>query len=167
VLLSCAAAISALVLLPVTAASGHDGPGNDHGREHARHHHHQGEHLLRSGLVGSTAPNEGGVTLFGVVPGGKTWVVKDGRVSVKRDGRLDVRIQGLVIPSLGNTNPVPAVSATLVCNGVPGTPTATFPLNAAGDGHIRATVAVPTPCQAPAVLVNPNGAPGTYIAVNG
>jgi hypothetical protein len=88
-------------------------------------------------------------------------------VRVGRDGRLDVRIEGLVIPSLGNTNPIPAVSATLVCNGTPGTPTATSPLSPAGDGRIRATVAVPMPCQAPAVLVNPNGAAGTYIAVNG
>ena len=160
VLLSCAAAISVLALLPVTAASGHEGhdQGDDHG---------QRAHLLRSGLVGSTAPNEGGLTLFGVAPGGKTWVVREGRVSVSRDGRLDVRIEGLVIPSLGGTNPIPAVSATLVCNGTPGIPTATAPLSASGDGRIRATVAVPTPCQAPAVLVNPNGAPGTYIAVNG
>jgi hypothetical protein len=169
VLLSCAAAISVLALLPLTAASGHDsGPGRGPGpAQAAPPAHGPAGDLLRSGLVGSTAPGEGGLTLFGVAPGGKTWVVRHGDVRVGRDGRLDVRIEGLVIPSLGGTNPVPAVSATLVCNEVPGTPTATAPLSAAGDGRIRAIVAVPTPCQAPAVLVNPNGAAGTYIAVNG
>jgi hypothetical protein len=157
VLLSFAAAISVLALLPVAAgADSRHGDDDNDGT------------LLRSGLVGSTAPAEGGVTLFGVVPGGKTWVVDEGSVRVDRDGRLDVRIEGLVIPSLGGTNPVPSVSATLVCNGMPGMPTATTPLSIpGGDARIRATVAVPTPCQAPAVLVNPNGAPGVYIAVNG
>ena len=78
-------------------------------------------------------------------------------------------MDGLVIPSapFNGTNPLASVSATLVCNGVPGTPTATEPLSPSGDGRIRADVVVPKPCQAPAVLINPNGGAATYIAVNG
>ena len=158
-LLTLAAAISVLVLVPSAADAGPGGgpgPGS------------RGE-LLKSGLVGSTAPDEGGLTLFGVVPGGRTWVIRAGEVRVARDGRLDVRMDGLVIPSapFNGTNPLASVSATLVCNGVPGTPTATVPLSASGDGRIRADVAVPQPCQAPAVLINPLGQASTYIAVNG
>jgi hypothetical protein len=161
-LLTLAAAISALVLIPSAADAGPTGgPGPAGGPP-------KGE-LLKSGLVGSTAPNEGGVTLFGVVPGGRTWVIRAGEVRVARDGRLDVRMDGLVIPEapFDGTNPVAAVSATLVCNGVPGTPTATFSLSPKGDGRIRTDVTVPQPCLAPAVLVNPNGSPTTYIAANG
>jgi hypothetical protein len=158
VLLSFAATISVLALLPLTAgaASGHDDDEGD---------------LLRSGLVGSSTPANGGVTLFDTVnPGGKNWVVDEGSVRVDRNGRLEVRIEGLVIPDapFNGTNPVATVSATLVCNGVPGTPTSPSPLSVpAGNGRIRAMVTVPTPCLAPAVLVNPNGAATTYIASNG
>jgi hypothetical protein len=162
-LLTFAAAISVLVLVPGAADAGPTaGSGTAAGPPP------RGD-LLRSGLVGSTAPNEGGLTLFGVVPGGRTWVIRAGEVRVARDGRLDVRMDGLVIPSapFNGTNPLASVSATLVCNGAPGTPTATFPLSPAGDGRIRADVTVPQPCQAPAVLINPNGAGGIYIAVNG
>ena len=156
-LLTLAAAISALVLVPVAADAGSSGGHEQHGA------------LLKSGLVGSTAPLEGGVALFEVVPGGRTWAVRDGAVKVTRDGRLDVRIKGLVIPEapFNGTNPLASVSATLVCNDVPGTPTATVPLSTAGDGRIRADVVVPQPCLAPAVLVNPLGNGATYIAANG
>lgn len=156
-LLTLAAAISVLVLVPSAADAG---PGAGPGP--------RGE-LLKSGLVGSTAPDEGGLTLFGVVPGGRTWVIRAGEVRVARDGRLDVRMDGLVITEapFNGTNPLASVSATLVCNGVPGIPTATFPLSPRGDGRIRADVAVPQPCQAPAVLINPLGQGSTYIAVNG
>jgi hypothetical protein len=158
-LLTLAASISVLVLVPTAADAG---PGG-HAAGPPR-----GD-LLKSGLVGSTAPVEGGLPLFEVVPGGRTWVVHEGAVRVTRDGRLDVRIRGLVIPEahFNGTNPLASVSATLVCNGIPGTPTATVPLSTAGDGRIRADVVVPQPCLAPAVLVNPLGSAGTYIAANG
>jgi hypothetical protein len=162
-LLTLAAAISVLVLVPTAADAGPGAAGPGPAAAPPR-----GD-LLKSGLVGSTAPTEGGLTLFGVVPGGRTWVIRAGEVRVARDGRLDVHMDGLVIPSapVNGTNPLASVSATLVCNGVPGTPTPTFPLSPAGDGRIRADVTVPQPCQAPAVLINPNGAATTYIAVNG
>jgi hypothetical protein len=154
VLLGTAAVALALALVP--AAAGADSGGDN-------------QPLLRSGLVGSTPVASGGVILSGVTPGGLPWVVGSGRVTVDRDGSLDVRVEGLVIPvpPFNGTNPVPAVSATLVCNGVPGTPTATVALSPAGNTRIRAMVAVPSPCLAPAVLVNPNGSPAVYIAANG
>ena len=82
---------------------------------------------------------------------------------------MALAVQGLVvpIPPFNGTNPVATVSASLVCNGMPGTPTATVALSPAGDTRIRATVAVPSPCLAPAVLVNPGGNGAVYIAANG
>jgi hypothetical protein len=154
VLLGTAAVGLALALVPV--AAGADSNGND-------------QPLLRSGIVGSTPVASGGVVLSGVTPGGVPWVVGSGRVKVDRDGSLDLRVQGLVVPvpPFNGTNPVAAVSASLVCNGVPGTPTATVAMTPAGDARIRATVAVPTPCLAPGVLVNPGGNGAVYIAANG
>jgi hypothetical protein len=157
VLLGTAAVALALALVPV--AAGADSNGGD-------------QPLLQSGLVGSTPVASGGPVLFGVTPGGAPWV-GSGRVKVSRDGSLDVRVEGLVIPiaPFNGTNPVLTMAATLVCNGMPGTPSATFPVSAAGNGRLRAMVAVPSPCLAPAVLVNPapngiaNG--GVYIAANG
>jgi hypothetical protein len=154
VLLGTAAVAIALALVP--AAAGADSGGGD-------------QPLLRSGLVGSTPVASGGLVLSGVTPGGVPWVVGSGRVRVDRDGSLDLRVRGLVvpIPPFNGTNPVATVSASLVCNGMPGTPTATVALSPAGDTRIRATVAVPSPCLAPAVLVNPGGNGAVYIAANG
>ena len=158
VLLALLAAISALVLVPVAAgADSRGGDGSD------------APPLLRSGLVGSTptaiAPAVGGPTLFGIPPAGAPWVVRNGRVRVSRSGDLQVRIAGLVLTSTG-TNPVPMVTATLACNGVPAAVTPAVPLSTAGDGRIEAMVAVPQPCLAPAVLINIAGRVN-YIAANG
>jgi hypothetical protein len=154
-LLAAAAAAATLALLPVAAGADSDGGGDGP--------------LLRSGLVGSTPTAQGGPTLFGVAPGGAPWVVDEGTVRLGRDGRLDVKVEGLVIPTPppNGTNPLPGFSASVVCNGVDGALTAVAPLSTAGDGRIRATVSLPSPCLAPAVLVHPNGVAGAYIAATG
>lgn len=160
-LLVLVAAASALLLVPVTAGADSGGGGDHHG-----------DRLLRGQLVGSTPLAQDGKALFGVNPGTLPWVIGESTVRVSRDGDLRVEMEGLVIPiaPFSGTNPLAAVAATLVCNGVPGTATAAAPLSTAGDGEIEAMVTVPSPCLAPAVLVGPLKAPGVlnaYIAANG
>lgn len=124
--------------------------------------------LLRSGLVGST-PAPVGPTLFGVTPGAAPWVLDSGRVRVERSGELELRVRGLVIPTApsNGTNPVPTLSASLVCNGVVVDTTAAVPFSTRGHARIHATVEVPGTCLAPAVLVHPNLVTAVYIAADG
>lgn len=122
--------------------------------------------LLRSGLVGSTP---GGPVLFGVTPGGAPWVIKEGEAKVTRSGRIEVEVRGLVIPTppSNGTNPVATLSASVACNGTIAATTAAVPFSTAGNAEIEATVALPSPCLAPAVLLNPRGNPAVYIAASG
>lgn len=124
--------------------------------------------LLRSGLVGST-PSPVGPTLFGITPGTAPWVIDAGSVRVDRTGRFDLRVRGLVIPTppANGTNPVPTLSASLVCNGVVVDTTDAVPFNSRGNARIHTSVDVPEQCLAPAVLVHPNLVTGAYIAANG
>ena len=83
--------------------------------------------------------------------------------------------RGLVIPTppQNGTNPVSNIAATVFCGGTAVGTTAAVPFSTAGDARIDATLqaALPSPCLAPAVLLNPapNGAVavGTYIAATG
>lgn len=124
--------------------------------------------LLRSGLVGST-PAPVGPTLFGVTPGTAPWVLDNGRVRVERSGELELRVRGLVIPTApaNGTNPVPTLSASLVCDGVVVDTTEAVPFSTRGHARISTTVDVPGTCLAPAVLVHPNLVTGVYIAADG
>lgn len=121
---------------------------------------------LRTGIVGSSPD---GPTLFGVTPGTAPWVADGGRVRLDARGNLDVRVRRLVIPTApaNGTNPVPMLSASLVCNGAVVATTATVPFNARGNAHIDTRVAVPRPCLAPAVLIHPGANTGVYIAASG
>ena len=128
------------------------------------------ETLLRSGLVGSTKPAEGGATIFGVVPGGANWVVDEGVVKVRRDGRINLSVEGLVIPTppQNGTNPIESLTASVYCNGVVADTTGLFPLSVPeGDGHVRADLTLPDTCVAPVVLLHPRGNLGVYIAASG
>jgi hypothetical protein len=59
------------------------------------------------------------------------------------------------------------VSATVVCNGRDLRTTAPVPFSAGGDAQIEAHVTLPERCLAPAVLLNPLGNAGVYIAATG
>jgi len=122
--------------------------------------------VLRTGIVGSSL---GGPVLFGANPGGAPWQTDRGRVRLHADGDLDVRVRGLVIPTapFNGTNPVPMLSASLVCNGAVVATTATVPFSAAGNARIQTQVALPQPCLAPAVLIRPNASTTVYIAASG
>jgi hypothetical protein len=116
-----------------------------------------------------------GPTLFGVKPGGAPWVIRRGEAEVRRDGRVEVRVRGLVIPTApqNGTNPLPGIAATVFCGGTAVGTTKTVPFSPAGDARIedRLAMRLPSPCLAPAVLLNPQlgGAvnPGVYIAATG
>ena len=65
-------------------------------------------------------------------------------------------VTGLVIPVLGNRNPVGMFKATLSClgpQGVVNVSTGTFPASSAGDAHIHAVIDLPHPCKQPIIFV--------------
>ena len=108
-------------------------------------------------------------SLFGVAPGALPWDIESGTASVRADGRLRVEVDGLVVPTApqSGTNPIPRLSASLTCNGTVVATTATVPFSTSGRAEISAQVSVPARCLAPAVLLNPNGNAGLFIAVTG
>jgi hypothetical protein len=167
-----------------TLASAHDGPGHDgrgdgdhRGKRHERDRgHHNGNAILRSALFGSKTAAHGGPPLFGVNPGGLDWVINEkGKAKIGRDGRVRVRIEGLVFaegPNVGK-NTVPQLAATVYCGGAAVGTTRPVAFSPEGDARIDETLATkpPSPCLAPAVLINPAAAgtavTGTYIAASG
>jgi hypothetical protein len=168
------AALLATVALALgaTTAFAHDGGGDNHGHGDKGQGHRHGGDVLRSDVFGSQPT---GPTLFGVKPGNAPWVISRGEARVRRDGRVKVRVEGLVIPTApqNGTNPISNIAATVFCGGTAVGTTAAVPFTPDGDARIDATLTapVPSPCLAPAVLLNP--APGgtviaaTYIAATG
>lgn len=151
------AIVAALVpTVPAAANGGHASP---------RHRHHSTAHvLIKSSLVGSLTTDP---VLFGkLVPGTVDWSVSRSSVTVLTNGRVDVQIRDLILPRDGN-NPLPLLSATLVCNGVPGDMVGPVPFNTAGNARIKDTFTVPNRCLAPAVLINPLDRDDVYIAATG
>jgi hypothetical protein len=167
-----------------TLADAHDGGGKDgnggehHGKRHGRDDrgHHKGNAVLRSALFGSKTTAHGGPTLFGAAPGGVDWVINGpSTAKVSRDGRVRVRIHGLVFaegPNVGK-NTVPQLAATVYCGGTVVATTAPVAFSPEGNAFIDETLATapPSPCLAPAVLINPAPAgtavTATYIAASG
>lgn len=98
----------------------------------------------------------GAVNDRGITGGGLPWAITSGSGTVSQRGTVDVTVTGLVIPVLGNTNPVPFFKATVSClgpRGVTNVSTANFPANAAGDAHIQAVINLPRPCKQPIIFV--------------
>ena len=117
---------------------------------------HASSTVLKSDVFGSQPT---GPILFGVPPGGAPWVITKGEAKVRRDGDVKVRVKGLVIPTppSNGTNPVPNIAATVYCGGTAVGTTQAVPFSLAGDARIDDTLAtpLPSPCLAPAVLLNP------------
>jgi len=122
-----------------------------------------GAPILQAPVAGSLPTD---AALFGVAPGGLPWVVETGSTTLRADGRLDVKVEGLIIPDRG-ANPLPALAASVVCNGAVVATTPTVPFSTAGDARIRTSVSLPERCLAPAVLLNPNGNAAVFIGVTG
>jgi hypothetical protein len=92
-----------------------------------------------------------GLVVDGVIGGGLPWVIDEGHAHLFADGRLEVQIDGLVLAS-SLTNPVTAGHAIVTCDGAPAATTSNVPFSPAGDAVVVATVALPSPCLAPAVF---------------
>src|SRR3954451_16150435 len=165
-------------------ALAHEGHGRHHGHHGDKHGDRHGGDILRSGLVGSTPPAQGGPTLFGVPSAGAPWTIADSKVRVRSD-RVRVRGEGLLLINTGNpaldgtTGPVQMVTAAVFCNDTqndtPAFTSAPVPLDPDVDFRVDEdlTTPLPSPCLAPGVLIRiaqANGAPvpkGAYIAANG
>ena len=119
--------------------------------------------ILRAPIQGSQLSDP---PLFGLVRGNAPWVISEGTARLRANGDLRAEVEGLIIPTTG-VNPVPRLSATVVCNGVALPPTASVPFSTTGDATIDTHVMLPERCLAPAVLLNPNSSTTTYIAATG
>jgi len=98
----------------------------------------------------------GAVNDRGIKGGGLPWVITSGSGTVSHKGVVDVTVTGLVIPVLGNRNPVPFFKATVSClgpTGVTNVSTVNFPASAAGDAHIQDVIDIPHPCKQPIIFV--------------
>jgi hypothetical protein len=158
------AALAAVALIAgagtAFADGGHDGRNDNDDHDNAK--------VVKSDLFGSKVD---GPVLFGVKPGGAPWVISKGEAEARRDGRVKVEVEGLIIPTTG-TNPVNGIAATVYCGGTAVGTTKAYPFSADGDAKFEARVAksLPSPCLAPAVLLNPapNGTvAAAYIAATG
>ncbi len=141
---------SVLVATSSATASGGNGPGPR-------------SDILRASIQGSLLSDP---PLFGFVRGGAPWVISEGTARLRANGDLRVEVEGLIIPTTG-VNPVPRLSATVVCNGTALPPTASVPFSTTGDATIDTRVTLPERCLAPAVLLNPKSSTTTYIAATG
>ena len=122
-----------------------------------------GGNLVNADLVGSLKAD---APLFGVTPGGVDWTVSDSSVQVKKDGEFDAKVRNLLVTAT-QANPVATISASLVCNGMVVSTSDAVAFDAAGDARIKGMFTMPERCLAPAVLLNPLGRAGVFIAATG
>jgi hypothetical protein len=122
-------------------------------------------------LIGSSV----GQHVAGVPSGNAPWMIANSEFNISANGRIQVQIQGLLISAgaLSNTiGPVTMVKASLVCGDVVAASTAPVNLSSAGEVRIDDTLLEPSPCIAPAVLIQIAAtttgpvANGAFIAVN-
>ncbi len=109
-----------------------------------------------SSMTPVTGSAVGVVNDRGIKGGGLPWVITSGTGTVSLQGKVDVTVTGLVIPVLGNKNPVAFFKATVSClgpEGVVNVSTGNFPANSAGDAHIQAVIDLPRPCKQPIIFV--------------
>jgi hypothetical protein len=162
------------VLATVALAAGAGTAFADSGHDQGRHDDNNNDNstVLKSDVFGSMPD---GPVLFTVKPGGAPWVIGKGEAEARRDGTVKVEVEGLVIPTApqNGTNPLNGIAATVYCGGTAAGTTKAYAFSADGDAKFEARVAkkLPSPCLAPAVLLNPapNGAVNTaaYIAATG
>ena len=112
--------------------------------------------VFRSSLapcIGVTDP-----TIHGVGPCADPWSLEKGSVRLGEDGKFELKVKGLVVTALGTTGPVIGIDAALFCgadtNTTPAATTGVFPISSDGDASIETTVALPSTCVAPVVLLN-------------
>jgi hypothetical protein len=100
--------------------------------------------------------------------GGKAWVIASSSGEVDANGHVEVSVTGLVIPALGNINPLTSFKAIVSCitehGVVVNASTGAFPANSAGDSTIEDTVALPSHCANPILFVT--SASGAWFAMS-
>ena len=109
-----------------------------------------------SSMTPVTGSAVGAVNDRGIKGGGLPWVITSGTGTVSLQGEVDVTVTGLVIPKLGNKNPVPFFKATVSClgpEGVVNVSTRNFPASSTGDSHVQDVIALPRPCKQPIIFV--------------
>jgi hypothetical protein len=109
-----------------------------------------------STMTAVTGSAVGALNDRGITGGGLPWVISAGSGTVSHRGKVDVTVTGLVIPSLGNKNPVSSFKATVSClgpSGVINVSTGNFAASAAGDSQIQAVIDLPHPCKQPIIFV--------------
>ena len=122
-------------------------------------------------LIGSSP----GQHVAGVASGGAPWMIAESEFNVNSNGQIQVQVQGLLISSGAAANtvgPVTMVAAALVCGDVVAAATPSVPLSSHGNATMQGNILIPSPCIAPAVLLEvtqttggPLAAP-IFIAVN-
>ena len=146
--------------VPALADHGHGNGKDDRKGEH------RGVTLLKT-QIAPTVPTD--LPVHGVAPGGAPWVISKGDLRLRSDGRLHIEVEGLVIPTRGNTNPVPKLAASLFCGGGDTPVASTDPVDFSpqGNAEIETTIALPAKCLAAVVLLRVNNASGPFIAASG
>lgn len=124
--------------------------------------------LSFSSMTPVTGAAVGAVNNRGLVGGGKAWAITSGTGSVSTKGHVVVNVTGLVIPEIGNTNPVTQFKAIVSCiarhHVIVNVSTGLFDANSAGDSTIDDTVALPRHCEHPIVFVTNQG--GAWFAMS-
>jgi hypothetical protein len=117
--------------------------------------------LQFSSMTAVSGAAVGAVNDRGLAGGGKAWAITSGSGSVSRDGHVMVIVTGLVIPELGNVNPLKKLKAIVSCvtrhHVIVNVSTGVFDANSAGDSTINDTVALPRHCGHPIVFVTSAG----------
>jgi len=134
-------------------------------------------------MIGVPRPYTGATNAIREVPGGGLpWVIEFGKAKVSPEGKVDVVVKGLVFDpndqavidrGIGGTNTVPSFKAIVSCLSKDAetgpitinVETGLFPADAAGNAHIKDTVALPSPCIAPILFVTSPG--GAWFASTG
>jgi len=112
----------------------------------------------------------------GIAGGGAPWQIASAHAELKTNGEIEVRVHGLTLVSSGS-NPVATFAIILSCQSkdAAGAPSVvnlvagTTPATSTGDATFEGTVALPSPCIAPILLVAvPAGANSArWLAVSG
>jgi hypothetical protein len=124
-------------------------------------------------------PLRGAPGAIGTVNGaGAPWVIGTAKAVLGVDGSLDLKFTDLLFApdapgTLPGTNTIASMKAAVSCLTTDGTRTATFtpafPVTTgtgAGDGHVVATLDLPSPCIGPIVLIT-NAAGTAWFAADG
>ncbi|MDA4118145.1 MAG: hypothetical protein OK455_07360 [Thaumarchaeota archaeon] len=120
-------------------------------------------------MVGNLA-GPGSPVVAGINPAGAAWVVSTAEADLAGNGQLSINVQGLVLQSTGTVPPGLMVEATLACQ--TGTNSWTYSMtsptavSSTGNAAISQTLTLPTPCDAPIVLIR-SATSGSWFAVTG